>query len=172
MEFFRNLNKKRRDYVAFLDFVEQSEDALRELDASNDAAWGFRNAVRSHGPEPGMVRFACLDGRIVTARAQIVGTLNTQTGTWQWAWDSATIGGTAGAAAAAKVREFGIEKGMERLIIPRFAATLIEAWGYCAVACAVNGAQGGFTESRGPGFIFFVFDRAVVLDPDRTLQPG
>jgi len=163
MEFFRNLSKKRRDRVAFLDFVEESENALRELDASNDAAWGFRNAVRSHGPQPGMLGFSCLDGRRVTARAQVVGTLNTATGAWQWAWDSSSIDRTL-AVAAGKAREFGAEKRMERLTTPRFAATLIEAWGYCAVACALAGAQGAFTEASGLGLIFFIFDEIVITN--------
>ena len=163
MEFFRNLSKKRRDRVAFLDFVEESENALREMDASNDAAWGFRSAVRSHGPEPGLLRFSCLDGRRVTARAQVVGSLNTVTGAWQWAWDSSSIGRTL-SLAASKTREFGLEKRMERLTTPRFAATLIEAWGYCAATCALAGAQGAFTESSGPGLIFFIFDEVVITN--------
>lgn len=161
MEFFRNLSKKRRDRIAFLDYVEQCEDALREIDASNDVAWGFRDAVRTHGPQPGMVRFSCRDGRAVTARAQVAGTLNTMTGAWQWAWDSTSID-RALSVAADKVRELGVEKRMERLTTPRFAATLIEAWGYCAVTRAVAGAQGAFTESSGPGLIFFIFDDVVV----------
>jgi len=165
MEFFRNLSKKRRDRVAFLDFVEQSEDALRELDASNDVAWGFRNAVRSHGPQPGMVSFLSLDGCSVRARSQVVGTLNMTTGAWQWAWDSSSISRTA-SVAASKTREFGLERRMERLTVPRFAATLIEAWGFCAVTCAIAGAQGAFAEATGPGFLFFVFD-GVVIDPAR-----
>ncbi len=161
MEFFRNLSKKRRDFVAFLDYVEQCEDALRELDASNDVAWGFRGAVRTHGPQPGRVRFSCQDGRTVTARVQVAGTLNTMTGAWQWAWDSTSID-RALSVAANKTRELGVEKRMERLTTPRFAATLIEAWGYCAVTCAVVGAQGAFTEASGPGLIFFIFDDVVV----------
>ncbi len=161
MEFFRNLSKKRRDRVAFLDYVEQCEDALREIDASNDVDWGFRAAVRTHGPQPGMVRFSCQDGRTVTARAQVAGTLNMMTGAWQWAWDSTSID-RALSVASDKVRELGIEKRMERLTTPRFAATLIEAWGYCAVTCAVVGAQGAFTEVSGPGLIFFIFDDVVV----------
>ena len=163
MEFFRNFSKKRRNYVAFLDYVEQCEDALREIDASNDVGWGFRNAVRTHGPQPGMLRFSCQDGRTVTARAQVAGTLNTMTGAWQWAWDSSSID-RALTTAANKTRELGVEKRMERLTTPRFAATLIEAWGYCAVTCAVAGAQGAFTEASGPGLIFFIFDDVVVSD--------
>jgi hypothetical protein len=108
-----------------------------------------------------MVRFSCQDGRAVTARVQVAGTLNTMTGAWQWAWDSTSID-RALSVASDKVRELGIEKRMERLTTPRFAATLIEAWGYCAVTCAVAGAQGAFTESSGPGLIFFIFDDVVV----------
>jgi len=186
MEFFRNLIKGRRDRVAFLDFVEQSEDALRELDASNDVAWGFRNAVRSHGPQPGMVRFLSPDGCSVTARSQVVGTLNVTTEAWQWAWDSSSTGRTA-SIAAGKTREFGLERRMESLTVPRFAATLIEAWGFCAVTCAIAGAQGAFAEASGPGFIFFVFDSVhienarqdflndglvVVERPRRHTEPG
>ena len=171
MEFFRNLSKKRRDRVAFLDFAEECENGLRELDASNDAAWGFRNAVRSHGPEPGMLRFSCQDGRRVTARVQVAGTLNTVTGAWQWAWDNSSID-RALTVAASKTREFGLEKRMERLTTPRFAATLIEAWGYCAVTCALAGAQGAFTESSGPGLIFFIFDEVVITNALQDVAAG
>jgi hypothetical protein len=163
MEFFRNLSKKRRDRVAFLDFVEQSEDALRELDASNDAAWGFRNAIRSPGPQPGTIRFSCQDGRIITARVQMVGTLNIETGAWQWAWDVPSIS-SALTSAADKARAFGAQKRMERLTIPRFLATPIEAWGYCAVTCAIAKARGAFTERKGPGLIYFIFDGVIIPD--------
>lgn len=159
MEFFRNLDRKRRRHVAFLDFVERSEDALRELDATNDRNWGFRNATRSYGPQPDALTFSTPDGRTIKARAQVAGTLNTVTGTWQWAWDSDSINRSL-TIAAGKTRDHGIEQRMDRLTTPSLAATPIEAWGYCAVTCAIAGAQGAFTEASGPGLVFFIFDGA------------
>jgi hypothetical protein len=83
----------------------------------------------------------------VVARIQVVGTLAVKASSWFWAWANAGIF-DAVRQSAARTREFGIERGILRLIQPRWAAKEKDAWEMTAATVKVTDAKGAF---RCPG---------------------
>ena len=83
----------------------------------------------------------------VVARIQVAGTLATKANTWFWAWANA---GTFDAVrkSATRTREFGIERGILRLIQPRWSAKEKDAWEMTAATAKLTDAKGAF---RVPG---------------------
>jgi hypothetical protein len=83
----------------------------------------------------------------VVAKIQVAGTLSTKANTWFWAWANAGIF-DAVRKSAARTREFGIERGILRLIQPRWSAKEKDAWEMTAATTKLTDAKGAF---RCPG---------------------
>lgn len=169
LEFIRNLDKKRRRYVEFLDLVERGEDALRQLDVLNEREWGISNAHRTLDQAAGLVSFVTLDGRVVTARAHLIGALSAGSHVWHWAWDMPSFSPKL-TELAERVKRHGEERHFERLTTARFVATPVEAWGMTAAACSLARGRGAFSEAVAGGLLFFVFSELAIAHrkPDQS----
>lgn len=120
----------------------------------------------------------------VVARMQLVGTLSTKANSWFWAWANAGLLDPV-RQAAAKTRDFGIERGILRLMQPRWGAKDKDAWEMTAATAKLNESKGAFRCPAQEGFAYMVFTdiRAVsdrkrvfgartcthVLDDDRSI---
>lgn len=120
----------------------------------------------------------------VVARIQLVGTLSTKANSWFWAWANAGLLDPV-RHAAAKTRDFGIERGILRLMQPRWGAKDKDAWEMTAATAKLSEAKGAFRCPAQDGFAYLVFTdiRAVsdrkrvfgartcthVLDDDRSI---
>lgn len=156
LEFFRNLNKKRRKHVEYLDAVESAEDALRLLDARNEREWGIASAHRTIDHQAARVSFVTLQGQVITARVHVVGSLAAGGGIWRWAWEMPALN-PAVTQLAEKVKRYGEQRQYPRLTVTGFPVTVIEAWGLTALACSLGAGRGAFSEARAGGLLFFVF---------------
>ncbi len=104
----------------------------------------------------------------VVAGIQLVGTHATKSGAWLWAW--ANPGYPAPVRQAVlKAREFGTERGVIRLIQPKWAAKESDAWEMTAVADKLNEAKGAYRCPGQDGFTYMIFtDLRAVSDRRRV----
>jgi hypothetical protein len=103
----------------------------------------------------------------VVARIQVVGSLSTKANSWFWAWANSGIF-EAVRKSARRTREFGIERGILRLMQPRWAAKDKDAWEMTAVTTRITDAKGAFRCPAPDGFTYMVFtDIRVVSDRQR-----
>jgi len=96
--------------------------------------------------EQGVITFETGTGVILSAPVQIIGTLDTGTSTWLWAWDNphVPVGLTRD---ALLVREYGRKHGIDQLTTSTFLADEDDAWDFTGLGLHLAGAQGGY---RGP----------------------
>lgn len=132
-----------REFRALLD---QSMEELRMKTSGHDATWNISEASWSVDQDVGNVVFATPRGLTVTAPVQIIGTYNTDDGTWLWAWDNPSIEGSL-QESSLKVKQYGEQKGIAALTTRRIWCTEEEAWELAALACNLCEAQGAY---RGP----------------------
>ena len=103
----------------------------------------------------------------VVARIQVAGSLSTKANTWFWAWANAGILDPV-RESARKTREFGIERGVLRLLQPRWAAKDKDAWEMTAAVTKLTDAKGAFRCPGQDGFTYLVFtDLRAVSDRKR-----
>ena len=121
----------------------------------------------------------------VVARIQVAGSLSAKAKTWFWAWANAGILEPV-RKSAHRTREFGIERGILRLMQPRWAAQDKDAWEMAAITTKVTDAKGSFRCPAQDGFTYLVMteirevsDRkrifgastcSHVLDDDRSIH--
>jgi hypothetical protein len=91
----------------------------------------------------------------VVARIQVAGSLSTKAKSWFWSWANAGILDPV-RQAAKQTREFGIERGILRVMQPRWAAQDKDAWEMTAIATKVTEAKGAFRCPNQEGFIYLV----------------
>ncbi|MBI3854978.1 MAG: hypothetical protein HY293_04725 [Planctomycetes bacterium] len=103
----------------------------------------------------------------VVARIQLVGSHSTKSGAWVWAWaNPGTLAPVRQAVLRAK--EFGTERGIIRLMQPRWAAKDSDAWEMTAVTAKLTEAKGAYRCPSQDGFTYMVFtDIRAVSDRKR-----
>jgi hypothetical protein len=145
------------DPPEFRTLIEQCMEELRVKTAAHDASWHLGEIARwSVDQDAGTIVFACPNGITATCPVQIVGTYNTEDGTWLWGWDHPSVQPAVGEHAR-KVKAYGEENGIPRLITRKLNCTEDEAWEFTALACKLGDAQGAFRGPSGPTRVFMTF---------------
>ena len=136
--------------------IEKAMHGLEALTAAHDGTWQIGQAAWSVDQEGGTITFTTPKGMLVTAPVQVVGSYNTQDGTWLWAWDNPSLEGPL-TEHARKVRAFGQQDGYEILTTPKLACPEEQCWELTALACMLAGAQGAFRGPAGAIRVFMTF---------------
>ena len=145
----------------FKAFLDGSMEALQGMTSLHHSAWRFGEEDRwDFSQDTGELVFAYPD-LVVRAPAQIVGTFDSQAGTWMWAWANPSIAESL-ARDAARVREYGEEHGIRRLTLPKWAGAETDAWHMAALACRLCEANGAYRGPAGTTFVFFTFGEAQI----------
>jgi transcription elongation factor Elf1 len=79
---------------AELDFdtlVERAVEELKLKTAAHDGIWQLSQADWDVDQDAGTVVFTAPNGIIATCAVQIIGTYNTEDGTWLWGWDHPSV---------------------------------------------------------------------------------
>ncbi len=114
--------------------------------------------------DTGLITFT---GKQVTATApvQIIGTCNTQDGTWLWGWDHPSVA-DALAEHARRVHEYGEQHGIAELTTRKLACDEMQAWAFTALACHLCEAQGAYRGPAGTALVYMTFG-GVTLSPSK-----
>ncbi len=140
--------------------VERSMEELRLKTAAHDSGWGLGEADWAVDQDTGLITFT---GRKMTATApaQIIGTYNTQDGTWLWGWDHPSVADNM-AECARQVHEYGERHGIEDLTTRKLACDEMRAWEFTALACHLCGAQGAYRGPAGTALVFMTFGKVTL----------
>ncbi|MGZ9275415.1 MAG: DUF6882 domain-containing protein [Nitrospira sp.] len=147
--------------------IEQSMEDLRAKTAAHEAAWKLGQASWSVDQEAGTIVFTRPDGIAATALVQIIGTYNTQDGTWLWGWANPSLAPTL-VDHSSRLRAYGQERGIERLTTRKLVCSEDGAWELTALACKLCDAQGGYRGPAGPTLVFMTFGTVALSGSAKT----
>jgi hypothetical protein len=136
--------------------VEQSMEELRLKTAAHDAGWRIGEADWDVDQNAGTIVFTRSDGIKATCPVQIIGTYNTDDGTWLWGWDHPSVV-PALQEHARQVRDYGEQHGIEPLVTQKLACDEFAAWEFTALACKLCDAQGAYRGPAGNVMVFMTF---------------
>ncbi len=136
------------------------ERALAELEVKTAAhvhLWGLDTADWSVKVSAAEITFT---GENVQAMApmQIVGTYNTQDGTWLWGWDHPSVPAPCAQAAGA-VREFAGQHRLTALQDRKIQCSEADAWAFTALAAQLTEAQGAYRGPTSTALVFMTFGK-------------
>lgn len=142
----------------FQDFVRQANWFMRGQMEENRKAYQLDTYPRFDWDQwRGELVFSSAGTPKVVARIQIVGTHSTKAGAWAWSW--ANPGGYLASIrqAVLRAKEFGAERGIIRLIQPKWAARESDAWEMTALTAKLAEAKGAFRCPTPDGFTYMIF---------------
>ena len=90
------------------------------------------------------------------APVQIIGTYNTEDGTWLWGWDHPSVLPPL-ADHARQLLNYGKEHGFARLTTRTFACSERTCWELTALAFLLCRANGAYRGPAGPALVFMTF---------------
>jgi uncharacterized protein DUF6882 len=130
----------------FESLLRGSMEDLMTRTQSHQENWGFGGEEEwLLDQDQGQLTFK-FPGRSTKAPIQIIGTFNTGSGTWLWAWANPLIADHLKTDALG-LKEYGEQCGIPRLTTPEWAAQESDCWYMAALACELFGRQGAY---RGP----------------------
>ena len=94
-------------------------------------------------------------GPRVVATIEFVGSISTNSNTWLWAWANDSLDERV-KGSIAKVREFGIERGLEQLTESLWEADEIDGWEMTSIAGRVLNAKGSYRTPKDSGFTYML----------------
>lgn len=147
---------KPRESSDFRQTLDQSMEELRLKTEAHDGAWRLGEADWNVDQDVGTIIFTRPDGITATCPVQIIGTYNTDDGTWLWGWEHPSVV-PALQDHAKQVRAYGQKHGISRLTTQKLECEEDEAWEFAALACKLCGAQGAYRGPAGSALIFMTF---------------
>lgn len=140
------------------------ERATTELDAKTAAhvgTWHLDRSTWAADLEAGLITFTNDLGWTITAPVQVVGTYNSNDGTFLWGWDHPSVPAPV-ARDAALARDFGEAQGLEMLTTRQVEMDEDAAWELTALAVHLAGAQGAYRGPSGSTFVFMTFGEPTI----------
>lgn len=162
MSFFKKLfggssagsEEESQEFKALLD------RSLKELQLKTEGhvmGWGLGKSKRwDLDQSRGDLIFTFDDGVIATCPAQIIGSFDSESGTWLWAWANPSLEDSL-KRDSLRVRDYGSEHNIARLTSAQWPGTEADAWLMAALACNLCSAQGIYRGPAGTAFVFISF---------------
>ncbi|GKX60500.1 DUF6882 domain-containing protein [Leminorella grimontii] len=143
--------------------------ANNEMQLRTQAAvdmWGLDTASWAVDLDSGTLTFINDEKEmVITAPVQVVGTYNTEDGTWLWGWDHPSVTEPLGEFAR-RVRNFGEQYGREKLTTRKIAASIDDVWEFTALACHLGGGEGGYSGLSGSTRVLMVYGPVTISKKD------
>lgn len=134
---------------------------LQDKTQANIDAWGLGSTERwDVDLEAGLISFSG-DGQVVVAPVQVIGTYNSQDGTWLWGWDHPSVP-EALASDARLARDFGERYRLAAFTTREVTCDEQDAWQFTALACHLAGAAGAYRGPSGTTFAFMTFREPMI----------
>ncbi|PQO47695.1 hypothetical protein C5Y93_03300 [Blastopirellula marina] len=162
MNFFKKLLgiPDPKDDVAespeFLAMLDGSLEGLQFQTGMHQRTWNLGEEEKwGFSQETGELIFNFPDKTVRTA-AQIIGTFDSQDGTWMWSWANPSIAEKL-TVDADRIRRYGVKHRIRRLSEPRWSGNELDAWKMAALACRLCEANGAYRGPTGETYVFFLF---------------
>ena len=140
-------------------------ESLKVLMSIHDRLFQISKAGWSVNQDAGTIIFTSPAGVRAIAPVQIIGTYNTQDGTWLWGWDHPSVEGPL-AKHAKDLFAYGQENNFELLTNRKLTCPEEQCLELAALACMVCNAQGVYCGEAGTAKIFFAFGKVSLNKPD------
>lgn len=162
----QKLNSSAEPHTNAAAFEEQlrasMDDLLRKTRMHQDA-WQLGEEEQWFLDEgSGELVFTFSDS-VASAPAQVIGTFDSLTSVWTWAWADEALPAEL-KEDALRLREYGKEHGFQHLVVPTWQAEETHCWYMTALACALFEASGAYRGTSGHVYTFITF-REVVANP-------
>jgi hypothetical protein len=146
-------------------FIKQSVEGLRTQTSTHAATWHLgEEANWAADQDTGRIRFTFADGTIAEAELQIVGTYNTQDGTFLWGWDHPSVAVPL-RKHASLAKEFGEKHGLSKFTERKIKCSEDEAWEFTAVAARLAKANGAYRGPAGTALVYMTFGEIKLSRP-------
>src|SRR5262245_33411531 len=146
-------------------FIDASMAGLQEQTAAHTATWRFGEEENWEANlDTGEIIFTFADGMTARAQIQIIGTYNTEDGTFLWGWDHPSVLEPL-RKSAELARVWGEENHVESFITRKVNCSEYEAWEFTAVAARLSGANGAYRGPSGSMFVFMTFGEIKLEKP-------
>ncbi|HWE95809.1 MAG TPA: hypothetical protein VG269_17725 [Tepidisphaeraceae bacterium] len=136
--------------------IEKAVNGLSLATAAHDATWHLGEAAWDLDQDVGTIVFTTPQGIRAQAPVQIIGTFNTEDGTWLWGWDHPSVV-PALAENAKKMLAYGQQHGFTRLTTRKLQCSEQECWELTALAYLQCGANGAYRGPAGTARVFMTF---------------
>jgi hypothetical protein len=146
------------------DFARLQQNSIEELKVKTDAhkqIWADKIERWDLNQDSGNLVFALKDGMKAVCPAQIIGSYNSKDQTWLWAWANPSIDEKL-KADALKLKKYGEEHHIDRLITRKWVGTEEDAWAMVALAVKLCGEQGAYRGPAGTTYVFIAFGEVVL----------
>jgi hypothetical protein len=144
--------------------IEKAMNGLATVTAVHQGTFQIDKAVWSVDLNAGIVVFTTPQGIRAEAPVQIIGTYDTEDGTWLWGWDHSSVP-PALAEHAQQMLRYGQEHGFARLTTLTFACTEKTCWELTALAFQLCRANGAYSGPAGAARIFMTFGDLKLTKP-------
>lgn len=142
--------------------LAQSMEELKSKQRANTEAWGLGATDRWDADlERGFIKFSNADGFTVSAPVQVIGSYDTDDGTFLWAWDHPSCPEPL-ARTALMIRDFGDRHGLSRLTTAMIRCTEDEAWQFTALGLHLSGAAGSYRGPFGSAYLYMTFGEVTI----------
>lgn len=111
--------------------------------------------------ENSKIVFSNEDGTRVEADAQLIGSFETKSQNWRWAWANKSILDSMKKDSEA-VREFGAKHGLEKLTEAGWDGTEDDGWQMAALALKINNRKGIYRGQAGSMFVYITFGEVTI----------
>jgi hypothetical protein len=152
--FRRNGDGETREFIALVDGAVEGLQLQTEIHQSTWQQFGDQVRWDLNQDDGDLVlEFPEV---IVRAPAQVIGTFDANTGTWMWAWANPSVG-DALMKDSLRVRNYGEEHAIERLVTPKWRADELDCWRMTALAARLCDTNGAYRGPVGSTYIFVTF---------------
>jgi hypothetical protein len=136
--------------------IEKAMNGLSAATTAHDATLHLGQAAWDVDQDTGRIAFTTPQGTRAEAPVQIIGTYNTEDGSWLWGWDHPSVA-PALAEHAKKVLAYGREHGFTKLTTRKLQCTEEECWELTALAYFLCSANGAYRGPSGAARVFMTF---------------
>jgi hypothetical protein len=145
----------------FTAFVDGSMEGLRRQTEGHRGLWHLGEEKRwDFNQESGLLEFTFPDV-VVRAPGQIIGTFDTGSSTWLWAWANPSIDAEL-KRDALRVLDYGREQRIERLTTPKWPADETDGWRMAALANRLCSSNGAYRGPAGSTMVFMTFGEVML----------
>ncbi len=146
-------------------YKQQAVEGLLVQTAAHSSAWHLGDEDNwSADQDSGRIEFSFADGTIAEADMQIIGTYNTENGSFLWGWDHPSVEEPL-RAHAKLARQFGEQHNLPHFTDRIVQCTEDEAWEFTAVAARLGNANGAYRGPAGTTLVYMTFGEIKLYKP-------